>query len=389
MLVLSTAAKPSIGRLRRQNLEWRGEIERAAAGCWVLTHHYYYCTLTHADDHIARFRETRKFRNSPSLVINSRSLVMLLVAGHLAAASAPSRKVDKVLLVRVPKTASEALKSAMQNWVATGLCQYKTDMVHNGARPTAKDLQGYDKVIMSSRDPIDRFVSAFNWRSPQNTDRKKNRPDATKWGGIETDLYDCYTHVRGLANALAASRHGAKNNRTRCQRLAWDSCGPWRKYTDKMPSGAMVQLGASFYVAKAGVPAFLSRPFELVHLENLAEDMQRIYLWLGCDPASAEPEVAKAVSLLYNSSGYRFFRIPSSHVKYQGKDDTGLSDGGRKALRECLNHDYNVLDRLEGGLRRQRDERESGRSTKRSTKPSTKRSTKRSLQPPHWDPPAE
>ena len=111
-----------------------------------------------------------------------------------------------------------------------------------------------------------------------------------------------------------------------------------------MPA-AMVQHGASLYIEKAGVKAFLSTQLELVHLESLADDMKRLYLWMGCDPERAEPEMAAVMTRLS-----RFFSMPSRHVNYPGKSSTNMSEIGRRTLRQCLIQRA-INGRLKGAVR--------------------------------------
>ena len=74
----------------------------------------------------------------------------------------------RVLLVRVPKTASESMQRALKDWKHSGWCDIDLQVVHTpddlSRRPTAEMLSGHDKVIITSREPLSRFVSAFNWR---------------------------------------------------------------------------------------------------------------------------------------------------------------------------------------------------------------------------------
>ena len=90
--------------------------------------------------------------------------MLLLLTSTLAAV--------RVLLVRVPKTASESMQRALKDWKRSGWCDIDLQVVHMpddlSRRPTAEMLSGHDKVIITSREPLSRFVSAFNWRCPSS-----------------------------------------------------------------------------------------------------------------------------------------------------------------------------------------------------------------------------
>jgi hypothetical protein len=241
-----------------------------------------------------------------------------------------------VLLVRVPKTASDTVESSLLAWQRAGLCNIDVQAIHVPtnlrARPTADVVQAADKVIITNRDPVARFVSAFNWRHPWNSPLTHNTAQSPDAYPFEEELYSCFWHVNDLADALVRSFRSAAN-RTRCEQLAWAACKTDPTWGNVHLS--MIQAGLTSYVATAGLSTYLSRPLFVVHVEDFKADLHRLFTFLECDhsrlPASGLPIISK-------------------HEAYEGSNRTELSSMGQLLLRMALHHDYVSMYSLETGL---------------------------------------
>ena len=134
------------------------------------------------------------------------------------------------------------------------------------------------KIVMVTRDPLDRIVSAFNYRHPYRgypTIHDKAIPgsgDAT-----EVALYQCFDHVNEFAEALSGTGP--------CPDLArslFDCC-------DNMPPFIFIGQGYQYYVGASGIESFVHRNYTLTHVDTLDEDMIKIAQnWLGCRPPTAD-----------------------------------------------------------------------------------------------------
>jgi hypothetical protein len=253
-----------------------------------------------------------------------------------ASAGQPSSLPPTVLLVRIPKTASGTVEQTLREWQVLGLCSIDLRVVHSpvdiSRRPTAAMLQEADKLILTHRDALSRFVSAFNWRHPYNSGQTHNTARSPDAYPFEDELFACFWHVNELADALIRSYRSAAN-RTRCEQLAWSACKTTATISgDRM---SMIQAGLTSYLLTAGLRAYLSRPLFIVHVEDFVADLRRMFEFLDCDssrlPASGLPVV-------------------SEHDTYPGKNRTELSAMGELTLRLALHHEYNSLYHLEQGF---------------------------------------
>ena len=60
----------------------------------------------------------------------------------------------------------------------------------------------FDRWVVTVRDPVDRAVSAFNWRHPCGGGGSKLDHASQDERDFEARLYGCFEHVRDFANAL-------------------------------------------------------------------------------------------------------------------------------------------------------------------------------------------
>jgi len=95
-----------------------------------------------------------------------------------------------VLLVHVGKACGGSIKY----WFRDNDVSY--DEVHLVQLAPAV-LAHYARVVVTARDPVERLVSAFNWRNPSEQFGKD-----LWYGGDERRLYDCFRDVRAFAAAV-------------------------------------------------------------------------------------------------------------------------------------------------------------------------------------------
>lgn len=242
---------------------------------------------------------------------------------------------QNVLLVRVPKTASGTVVAVLKQWRQYGLCNISSLVtIHSPesrfTRPTTAQLNAADKVIVTSRDPLNRFVSAFNWRHPRNGKMTHNTALSQHGYQFENRLYACFQHVGELADALVRSRHDMLNhiNVSMCARVAWEACSTEMGDDFSRGRDSMIHAGLSSYVNPAGPAAFLARPLRIILQEDMSASLDRLYRWLECDRLQERPA------------------IPSVHTMYPGKNDTYLSPMGAQMLRFALGDDYAMHNSL-------------------------------------------
>jgi hypothetical protein len=241
-----------------------------------------------------------------------------------------------VLLIRVPKAASATIEASLREWQRLGLCSFDLRVVHSpnviSTRPTAAMIEEADKLIVTHRDPVGRFVSAFNWRHPYNGGQTHNAAQSPTAYPFEDELYACFWHVNDLADALVRS-YRSSANRTRCEQLAWFACKTTATISgDRM---SMLQAGLTSYLGSAGLRSYLSRPLLIVHVEDFMADLRRMFDFLQCDSSRL---------------GATGLPVESVHDAYPGKNRTQLSAMGELTLRLALHHEYEALYHLEQGL---------------------------------------
>ena len=240
-------------------------------------------------------------------------------------AVAPALCKQTVLLVRTPKTGSSTALQALDHRQQD--CGYALTYIHDvgtpsmpwsDSPPSAHTLSRFDKVVLMVRDPVGRFISAFNYR---------RATQAHDGSAFEKELFNCFAHVRGLTDALARSRDRTKSaQRTYCENVAWRACEP---------SGLhMITAGVSWFVSGAGLPVFQrlmrSKSLEIIRTEAMEEDTTRVLRWLRCNPRLDKP-------------------LPRVNSMYPGKDDVEVSPEGAIALRQALARDYAAYHGLLAG----------------------------------------
>ena len=192
------------------------------------------------------------------------------------------------------------------------------------ARPvTPADLAHDVPVFITMRDPISRSVSAFNWLNPRGGACAAFAETNCRRGGkMSSRLYECFEDIDSFARAL--------DSETQCGDAARVS----------LHHGAShLSMGFAFYLANVvgsltrerHAGSRLVRRYELVHTDNLAEDMRRVAAWAHL----VTPETAASTPMRHRFGSY------------PGKNKTFLSSRGRRLLRQYLESDYEIVHRLE------------------------------------------
>jgi len=160
--------------------------------------------------------------------------------------------------------------------------------------------------IVSVRNPIDRAVSAFNWRSPRNAGQGGSTHASTQ--EIEEKFYACFATVNQFAEALGDG--------SACGALA-------RKMLNEHV--AHLGMGLEFYFA-SDLECMLTQSVYLVRVETWASDVGDVTRLLG---AAQEP--------LHEHV----------HSDYPMGNQTYLSDKGQSLLSQALRREYEILRELE------------------------------------------
>lgn len=171
----------------------------------------------------------------------------------------------------------------------------------------------YEHILISIRDPVSRFVSAFNWRKINK--RKKLISQNKK---KELRLLDHFKVPNNLAEALSSSDQKEKQMAID----AMKTIGHINKPLDKYVSGVetlkhLYNSGTKFYV---------------INTNNLSLDTK------NC--------LEKVMQNSYNKTYEISTDVPYTNVSTKSKDSVYISDFGRKNLQEWYANDYTCIDYL-------------------------------------------
>ena len=122
--------------------------------------------------------------------------LLLCAAAATASDGAAAATASDVLFVHVGKTCGGTIADELR------LNHVPYDEVHLRKLDTAK-LAQYKHIIVSARDPVDRVVSAFNWRSPHACRKRKGEctQPFEKFDG-ERGFYNCFPDVQHFVDAV-------------------------------------------------------------------------------------------------------------------------------------------------------------------------------------------
>ena len=185
---------------------------------------------------------------------------------------------------------------------------------------TQQFLGNYTETLLPVRDPIDRFVSAFNWAKDGNDGLDHiSPPYKREQAKVRSMFDDCFPTVNFFAEQLDDSTHCGELGRS------W-VVGQADYFSSQM------SMGTCFYIG--GVLSTLEdRPVTLIHQESLEEDF-----------------AAWAASRQYPLT----LQVDVGFKKHATFGSTFVSKLGRSKLRKHLEHEYWAQRQLEAIVRKQR-----------------------------------
>ena len=218
------------------------------------------------------------------------------IAGLLLCAAATA---SDVLFVHVGKTCGGTIAAELRkNRVAYH--EVHLDKVDG------ETLAKYKRVIVSARDPVDRVVSAFNWRSPHAC-RKRNGgctpPRAVEKFDGERGFYNCFPDVQHFVDAVTARSQEERQGTTlTCHMLAYSF---FHGVGVGAGGGSHIGKGLSWYVGPV-LYDLLRRESDLwvVRAEACEHDLEGAIRWLrGDDTLDVLRAVWKSTSELGRVDG--------------------------------------------------------------------------------------
>jgi len=222
-----------------------------------------------------------------------------------------------IALIHVAKAAGKTLGLLLRK---VGV-NYTHIHVHSARLATSCAFSHY---IVTTRDPLDRTISAFNFRHTRGGAPEYDKPNTpVRPSPAELQLYeDCFPELPGgvarFADAMAG--HGECAN---LARACLHDSGMYCNHLSK---------GHSYFLVQNGLLSLLRRPDKhayVVRAEHLEEDINGLLDWL-CVPADA-----------------RHVTLPHAHTGYPREADTNVSALGRRNLRENLAHEHYAKDAVE------------------------------------------
>eukprot|EP00908_Phaeocystis_cordata_P012304 Transcript_23269.p1 GENE.Transcript_23269~~Transcript_23269.p1 ORF type:complete len:269 (-),score=12.79 Transcript_23269:139-945(-) len=209
-----------------------------------------------------------------------------------------------IVFVHVGKAGGDSILSALSRSCKRPGCNLRPQIHMRPVR--LADLAGTSAVVVSYRDPVDRFVSAFNWRHPRGgatVHAMGGRPDPTNPTAAKAEiaLYRCFEEPNEAANAL------------------WDEtwCGVVARQALNEKEVGHIGKGLFYYFGN--VLDMLERvPIFVVHASSIRSDM----------------------ACLASKLGLRFVPPPHLNSDYARRNRTFLDATGREKLTHALANEY-------------------------------------------------
>ena len=216
--------------------------------------------------------------------------MMPRLAGLLLCAAATA---SDVLFVHVGKTCGGTIAAELRK----NRVNYHEVHLDKVDRET---LAQYSRVIVSARDPVDRVVSAFNWRSPHACRERKGEctpPRAVDKYDGERGLYNCFADVQHFVDAVTG---GSKVTTLTCHMLAHSF---FYGVGVGAGGGSHIGKGLSWYVGPV-LHDLLRRESDLwvVRAEACEHDLEGAIRWLRGDDTL---DVLRAVCESTSELSYR------------------------------------------------------------------------------------
>ena len=188
-------------------------------------------------------------------------------------------------------------------------------------RPVRRADVDRKRLLITVRDPVDRAVSAFEFRHPTRGESAVRFPRSD----FELRLYKCYDSVRAWVGGL----DDATGECGDVARAAIDPLAVERGGTDRVAHGRSSQLdkGLVYYFDAAVRSLLPTLEYTLVRQEQLEDDARRALRWLGWPAPTA--------------------RFPQAHAAYRARGATDLTAAERRVLAQHLGKEYELLRALE------------------------------------------
>jgi hypothetical protein len=238
-----------------------------------------------------------------------------------------------LLFVHVGKTCGSSVMSALRSARNQAIIrtlgrrgQEAFDAVH--MHPVRREVaDAMDRVLITLRDPVDRFISSYNTAaciSDPSECRRHNNFDESSWVSsfkpgtpmVNRLTADCFPNVSTFAEAL--------DDESDCGRLARDAIGP--NFIEDTGHVGHIGKGACYYLGGV-LERLKDKDVYVIDTETCDAGIRGIPAWLGL-----------------NSS--QFEMPPRVHVGIYPHHDDGVSKDGRKRLRNHLAHEYALHDKL-------------------------------------------
>lgn len=239
----------------------------------------------------------------------------------------------RVVLVHVGKTGGDSVKPLLHARCTRCELPWQVHL----RRVTPADVAGANAVVVTLRDPVERAVSAFNWRHPRGGGLDSTHPfTSAHYSPTEKLLYDCFETANEFANAL------------------WDRswCGvvARRALTDTGTSqDAPTHLSKGlYYHLEALLGDLAALPLFAVRTEHIRRDLNCLFDALGLDDDRDAGAGAGGGRLDDDAL------VPHKNADYarHGSADARLNATGRAKLTHALATEYWLAGRLSSELSR-------------------------------------
>lgn len=169
-------------------------------------------------------------------------------------------------------------------------------------------------IVVVLRDPIDRLISAFNWRHPSTRPAEGRHLPHVDHDESEMAFYRCFDSVNAFAEALDAD--------STCGQRARDALTQHTKH---------IGMGYEFYFPASVMAVMRTHRVFVIHQERLEEDLHNFLKWNDI------PQIHDRILLSHSEDT----------AIYPKKGDKYLSQEGRKKLKAHLARDYEIYKELD------------------------------------------
>ena len=253
-----------------------------------------------------------------------------------------------VLFVHIGKAGGGAVQMQLRS---AGI---SFDAVHLSYTPSNAILS-HDWIVVGVRDPVARFVSAYNWGNPNSAKFEVGKNN--KLSGKALPFYKCFPNVNVWVRALRQrSGSGSGSGTTSCEQIAFNAKGvedvpashmsvktDSHTYSSPLVACSYVGLFLGDFV-KSTAAASTLRHLYIIQSEQLDDDVSHFKGVLE----RRKPELVKNKSFragTHHNVDDRHAR-DAQHLGLQNKSLTTVEPDVRKYLEALLAPEYLVLNRI-------------------------------------------